>query len=57
MTNLSDKREQGTLPEDLSPGFVRQLVQSFKAEFKANAANARVHGINALVAADLDLLI
>ena len=35
--DLAERRKQGTLPDDLSPEFVRQLVQSFKAEFKANA--------------------
>ena len=35
--DLEERWEQGTLPDDLSPDFVRQLVQSIKAEFKANA--------------------
>ena len=34
--DLAERRE-GTLPDDLSPGFVRQLVHSIKAEFRANA--------------------
>ena len=35
--DLAERRKQGTLPDDLSPELVRQFVQSFKAEVKANA--------------------